>query len=159
MNARVLDYENKLKTIALAELQDKKLSDVFWETDSGCILFHYKAPSVSKSGKETKKWTEFALLFSYEDMMSALEEKGCSSDDFIFYIGSLIDSFDLDYSELDSPHPFGEFGIAPDGLMMDAPRYIRKNSCPDIDDYDWLDDYAYDDDFIAALAEKILSQK
>ena len=80
MDTRLLDYENKLRTIALAELQDKKLSDVFWETDSGCILFHYKAPSVSKSGKETKKWTEFALLFSYEDMMSALEEKGCSSD-------------------------------------------------------------------------------
>ena len=159
MDHRVLDYENRLKNIALMELQDQKITDVFWETDSGCILFHYKAPVVSKSGKTTKRWTEFALLVSYENMEDALKEKGCSSDDFIFYIGKLIDSFGLDYSELDSAHPFGQFGIVPDAFMMDPPRYIRKNSCPEMDNYDWLDDYACDEEFITALAEEILAKK
>lgn len=159
MDARVQDYRAKLQQIALTELQDKKLSDVFWETDSGCILFHYKAPVTAKSGKVSKRWMEFALLVSYEDMETSLREKGCSSDDFIFYIGKLIDSFGLDYSELDSAHPFGQFGIAPDFLMMDPPRYKRINSCPDIDDYEWLDDYAYDEEFLTALAEDILAAK
>ncbi|MBR7113053.1 MAG: hypothetical protein IKC76_00890, partial [Firmicutes bacterium] len=124
MDERVLDYESRLKSIALSELQDKQITDVYWETGSGCILFHYKAPVVGKSGKATKKWHELALQISYEDMENALRAKGCSADDFIFYIGKLIDSWGLDYSLLDSPHPFGQFGIAPDAFMMDPPRYI-----------------------------------
>lgn len=157
MDSRVADYRNRLKNIALAELQDKQIVDIFWETDSGRLLFHYRAPVVSKTGRTSKRWHEFSLLISYEDLENSLKEKGCSSDDFIFYIGKLVDSFGLDYSEVMCAHPFGEFGIAPDCFMMDSPNYVRKD-CLDIDDYDWLDDYAYDQDFISALAEDILKK-
>lgn len=157
MDPRVADYRNKLKSIALAELQDKQIVDVFWETDSGRLLFHYKAPVVSKTGRTSKRWHEFALLVSYDDMEMSLKEKGCSADDFIFYIGKLVDSFGLDCSEVMCAHPFGDFGIMPDCYMTDPPNYIRKDSLL-MDDYDWLDDYAYDQNFISALAEDIMAK-
>jgi hypothetical protein len=157
MDARVADYRSRLKSIALAELQDKQIVDVFWETDSGRLLFHYKAPVVSKTGRTSKRWHEFALLFSNDDMEISLKEKGCSPDNFIFYIGKLVDSFMLDYSEVMCAHPFGEFGIVPDRYMIDPPNYIRKDSLF-MDDYDWLDDYACDQGFISALAEDILAK-
>lgn len=150
-------YETKIQDIVASRLGEEKIVQVFWEPDSGRLVFGYRETRISKTGRKSRRWTCFKIQVIDDDMADALKEHGISRDMWATYLGSIVDNMSLNFEELLSPAPFASFGLLDD-------RYIDEpfSTCSWVDymmedsDYcDWFDDCCTNESFIAELAEKI----
>ena len=155
----VADYEAKIKEITQTQLGSEKILQVFWEPEAGRVAFGYRATHITKSGRKTRKWKCFTLMVIDDDMAASLKEKGISRDLWEKYLGILVDNLGLDFEELQSPSPFGEFGII-DGRFIGEPFAF----CPyddymniDFDYFPWYDSITTNEEFLEELANKIKS--
>ena len=93
-------YETKIKDIVSSRLGGEEILQVFWEPDSGRVVFGYKETRISKSGRKSKKWKCFKIQVIDDDMADALKEQGISRDMWETYLGTMVDNMALNFEEL-----------------------------------------------------------